>query len=143
MCLNGAFDVFNVPRLPSATCLRLTFVFYSSLMASYDDMSLEHVLPTLLPGERNMYWLSKMKQCSTLMSTAGACGSWTISSPSGRKVVGVLSMSLTSSARPLDGSDYLRNRILSSSSFHLSSDWLHLRPERSFTQGKHLTCGGT
>ena len=52
MCLNGAFDAFNVPRLPSATCLRLMFVFYSSLMASYDDMSLERVPPTLLPGEK-------------------------------------------------------------------------------------------
>ena len=52
MCLNGTFDAFSVPRLPSATCLRLMFVFYSSLMASYDDTSLEHVPPTLLPGEK-------------------------------------------------------------------------------------------
>ena len=45
--MNGKWDAFNVPSLGGWLCNALI-----SLMASYDDTTLEHIPPVLQRGEK-------------------------------------------------------------------------------------------
>jgi hypothetical protein len=90
-----------------------------------------------------MYWLYRMKQYSTLTSTAGVCGLHEISSLSGRRGPGERSMSPISFPRRSVGSNCPRSRSRISSTFLMGYVSPRSRHGRSHILERGLTVGGT